>query len=67
MTATPELPSVLDLTYGQSAGWNCVWCSARLTSGAVSAGIARGQSGAHNLDTEVYACPDCAESGPAIR
>jgi hypothetical protein len=53
------LPAVTALTYGQCQGWSCVWCRVRLTAGAVSAGIARGRSGAHVLDTEVYACPDC--------
>ncbi|MFF6780587.1 hypothetical protein [Streptomyces sp. NPDC012510] len=55
-----SLPPATELTHGQYTGWNCVWCDTRLTTGAVSAGKARGSSGAHNLDTEVYACPDCA-------
>jgi hypothetical protein len=58
--STREIPPVTDLTFGQCQGWACVWCRVRLTVGAVSAGIARGRSGAHVLDTEVYACPDCA-------
>jgi len=58
--AARSLPSAESLTYGQSAGWNCVWCGTKLTSGAVSAGVARGRQGAHVLDIEVYACPDCA-------
>jgi len=60
VTGRPKLPSALDLTYGQYSGWACVWCRKRLTSGAVSAGVARGQEGAHNFDVEVFACPDCA-------
>lgn len=67
MTVNPgtgaEPPSVFTLTYGQSAGWNCVWCRTPLTTGAVSAGIAHGHMGAHDLSTEVYACPNCA-NGP---
>lgn len=61
MTRQSELPPVEDLTYWQSAGWACVWCKKRLTSNAVSAGIARGSQGAHVLDVEVFACPDCAD------
>lgn len=60
MTARVELPPVEQLSYGQYNGLACVWCGIRLTQGAVSAGTARGSSGAHILDTEVYACPDCA-------
>lgn len=58
------LPSVLDISFGQSAGWNCIWCEAVLTTGAVSAGRAEGGMGAHDLSVEVYACPSCAENGP---
>ncbi|GGN59892.1 hypothetical protein GCM10011579_024470 [Streptomyces albiflavescens] len=54
-----QLPSALALTRPQYSGWACVWCGKRLSSGAVSAGIARGSCGAHVLDIEVYACPDC--------
>lgn len=61
MSRQLELPPVEDLTYWQSAGWACVWCEVRLTSNAVSAGIARGSSGAHVLDCEVFACPSCAD------
>lgn len=60
-----SLPSVHTLTKAQHDGWACVWCSERLWIGAVSAGIARGQSGAHVLDVEVYACPDCAKTPSA--
>lgn len=60
MSAPVELPPVSLLSYWQYKGWDCVWCATRLTTGAVSAGIALGDSGAHSLDTEVYACPDCA-------
>jgi hypothetical protein len=66
MNSAPRLPSILDITFGQSAGWNCVWCSAVLTTGAVSAGRAEGGTGDHDLSIEVYACPDCADGhGPA--
>ena len=56
----PAPPPVIGLTYAQCAGWACCFCGAALTSGAVSAGISRGRLGAHTLDTEVYACPECA-------
>lgn len=59
-----ELPPVEHLTYGQYNGRACVWCGTTLTVGAVSAGIARGSSGAHILDTEVWACPE-HPGGPA--
>jgi hypothetical protein len=58
MSARAELPPVEQLSSGQFRGLNCVWCKVTLTTGAVSAGIARGQSGAHILDPEVDACPD---------
>lgn len=58
--SAPALPSTSDLSYWQYKGWDCVWCGKRLTVGAVSAGIARGSSGAHVFDTKVWACPDCA-------
>lgn len=57
MNAPASLPPVEQLSYGQYNGLNCVWCGVKLTTGAVPAGIAQGQSGAHILDTEVYACP----------
>lgn len=60
MSTPVELPPVEQLTHGQYNGRACVWCGTTLTVGAVSAGIARGSSGAHILDTEVWACPDCA-------
>ncbi|MDQ0992148.1 hypothetical protein [Streptomyces sp. V3I7] len=60
MTRRP-LPSALDLTRPQHSGWACVWCGkSLLETGGTSAGIARGSLGAHVLDIEVYACPDCA-------
>jgi hypothetical protein len=62
--ARVELPPVEQLSSGQYRGLNCVWCAVKLTTGAVSAGTARGQSGAHILDTEVWSCPNCA-SAPA--
>ena len=63
MRATARrLPSALHLGRAVYSGWACVWCGKRLTSGAVSAGIARGQRGAHNFDVEVYACPSCAST-----
>ena len=58
MTDRP-LPSARDLTGAQHDGHACVWCGKPLRRGAVSAGIARGKSGAHVLDVEVFACPDC--------
>ncbi len=57
----PEIPDATDLTPGQYRGWNCVWCSTRLTRGAVRAGRATGFRGAHDMSTDVFACPDCAE------
>lgn len=62
---TRPLPAATDITYGQYCGWNCVRCGERLTTGAVSAGIARGASGAHVLDVEVYVCPSCIGPPPA--
>jgi hypothetical protein len=56
-------PPAAELTYEQYAGRACVWCGVRLTKGAVSAGIARGQLGAVCLDIEVWACPQHA-NGP---
>ncbi|MFF3873258.1 hypothetical protein [Streptomyces sp. NPDC001978] len=55
-----EPPPTSDLSYEQYAGRACCWCGKQLQHGAVSAGIARGRMGAHVLDVEVYACPDCA-------
>ncbi|MER6431607.1 hypothetical protein ABT272_28330 [Streptomyces sp900105245] len=55
------LPSAPALTRAQYSGWACCWCGCSLLrSGGISAGIARGSSGAHVLDAEVYACPACA-------
>lgn len=62
MNTPIELPPVSLLSYWQYKGWSCVWCEKRLTTGAVCAGIALGDSGAHSLDTEVYACSDCAST-----
>ena len=59
---TQQPPPVSDLSYAQYSGWACCWCGTQLRHGAVSAGIARGRSGAHILDIEVYACPDCADA-----
>jgi hypothetical protein len=58
-----SLPSVHTLTRAQYDGHACVWCGERLWTGAVSAGIARGHIGAHDLSIEVYACPDCDRRG----
>ncbi|MGP4089549.1 hypothetical protein [Streptomyces sp. KR55] len=60
------LPSALDLTRAQYSGWACCWCGKSLVdvTGAVSAGVSRGRDGAHVLDIEVYACPDCAIAPP---
>ena len=63
MTAQ-SLPSVHSLTKAQHDGHACVWCGKRLRHGAVSAGIARGRAGAHVLNVEVFACPDCARTRP---
>ena len=41
----PAPPPTTELTYAQYSGWACCWCSTRLWSGAVSAGISRGRSG----------------------
>ncbi|MFF0226319.1 hypothetical protein [Streptomyces sp. NPDC004629] len=66
MTARHEPPPVASLTYAQYSGWACCWCGKSLlkVTGAVSAGVARGRDGAHVLDIEVYACPDCAPPAP---
>ncbi|MEU1304303.1 MULTISPECIES: hypothetical protein [Streptomyces] len=66
MTPRREPPPATSLTYAQYAGWACCWCGTSLldVTGAVSAGIARGQAGAHVLDVEVYACPGCAPPDP---
>ncbi|OXS35364.1 hypothetical protein CHR28_10170 [Streptomyces sp. XY006] len=63
----PTPPPVSDLTYGQYQGWNCCWCNARLTGGAVPAGIAQGASGAHDLSMQVYACRICVSQSPRSR
>ena len=60
MTGLPSPRPVSELTYEQYSGRACCWCGTPLQSGAVSAGISRGRQGAHVLDIEVYACPDCA-------
>ncbi|MFF4752639.1 hypothetical protein ACWD5R_11515 [Streptomyces sp. NPDC002514] len=62
MIPRPEPPPAASLTYAQYSGWACCWCGKSLLDvmGAQSAGFARGRSGAHVLDNEVYACPDCA-------
>ncbi|MGD1220018.1 hypothetical protein AB9Q10_16495 [Streptomyces krungchingensis] len=59
MTGKPSPPPVERLTYAQYSGWACCWCTKKLWHGAVSAGISRGSSGAHVLDIEVYAHPEC--------
>lgn len=59
---TRALPDANALTRAQYDGHACVWCRTPLTTGATSAGVARGRSGAHVLDIEVYACPDCTET-----
>ncbi|SED27486.1 hypothetical protein SAMN05216532_4031 [Streptomyces sp. 2231.1] len=56
-----KLPDATKLTRAQYSGWACCWCSSSLLrSGGISAGVARGSSGAHVLDIEVYACAACA-------
>jgi len=62
---TRALPPASSLTRAQHDGHACVWCGKKLWQGATSAGIARGRSGAHVLDIEVYACPDCTTETPA--
>lgn len=57
--STRQLPDAGSLTWEQHQGRACVWCKRPLSSGAVSAGIARGRVGAHALDIEVYAGPCC--------
>lgn len=57
---TRQPPPVTSLSRAQISGWACCFCGRDIWAGAVSAGIARGQSGAHDLSVEVYACPDCA-------
>jgi hypothetical protein len=55
-----RIPDVEELTVGQYAGWNCVWCGAAIPTGARLVGVSRGRDGAHVLDTPVYAgrcCP----------
>lgn len=62
MTRLPSPPPVSQLSKAQYAGWNCCWCNASLMNvrSTVSAGISRGNSGAHVLDSEVFACgPNC--------
>ncbi|MEU6098656.1 hypothetical protein [Streptomyces sp. NPDC047079] len=56
----PTPPPTSHLNAEQYAGRACCWCGKPLWHGAVSAGISRGRSGAHVLDTEVYACAACA-------
>lgn len=58
---TRQPPPVTCLTYAQKAGRACCFCGEDVWTGAVSAGIARGQDGAHDLSVEVFACPDCAK------
>ncbi|MFB7499291.1 hypothetical protein ACFC09_32170 [Streptomyces sp. NPDC056161] len=68
----PEVLEVLalpaaSLTYAHYSGWACCWCGKSLLdiTGAQSTGLARGRSGAHVLDNEVYACPTCTgQSSP---
>ncbi|WP_331739966.1 hypothetical protein OG590_39470 (plasmid) [Streptomyces goshikiensis] len=52
------LPTAHGLTWDQAAGRACYACGKLLSSGAVLGGLALGRSGAHRLDTEVWACPD---------
>ncbi|TQE16550.1 hypothetical protein SipoB123_40640 [Streptomyces ipomoeae] len=66
MTAR-ELPSAVGMPRERWAGRTCVWCGIRLTSGAVSQGIARGRIGAVVLDAEVWACPGCAKKEQACQ
>lgn len=65
MTTRPAPPPAAELSYEQYSGRACCWCAATLTTGAVSAGIARGKSGSHVFDNEVYACPACNVAPPS--
>lgn len=53
-------PPTSELTYEQYSGRACCWCGKPLMYGAVSAGISRGQVGAHVQDIEVYRHPRCS-------
>jgi len=64
VTWTPTPPPVSELSKAQYDGWACCWCGKDLLGvrGTVSAGIARGLSGVHVLDIEVWACgPKCPQ------
>jgi hypothetical protein len=68
MTAPHTLPPATELTRAQYDGWACCRCSAPLWAGARSAGIARGRSGVHVLDVEVFECsPHCPAPGSAAQ
>ncbi|MFH8476990.1 hypothetical protein [Streptomyces sp. NPDC018000] len=54
-------PDPRTLTWDQANGRACVWCGKPLTTGTVRVGIVRDQLGAHNLDTEVWTGPCCAD------
>jgi hypothetical protein len=52
------IPPAAELTYGQGRGWDCVACGKRLPAvGAVLVGRAKGESGAHDISADVWACP----------
>ena len=53
---TRVLPDAAELPRRRYSGWACVWCGSSLMAGGQSAGVARGQMGAHRLDVEVFEC-----------
>ncbi|WP_157877413.1 hypothetical protein [Streptomyces odonnellii] len=55
--AEAPIPPAGDLSTEAWAGRACYACGRPLTSGAVYRGWARGRSGVHVLDAEVWACP----------
>ncbi|MFJ4012241.1 hypothetical protein [Streptomyces sp. NPDC090026] len=52
-----EIPPAGQLTTEAYAGRACYACGQHLERGAVHVGRAIGWSGAHDLSTDVYACP----------
>ncbi|WP_422130129.1 hypothetical protein [Streptomyces misionensis] len=63
---TPDLPPATGLSWAQYAGWACCFCGTSLANtGGVPADRARGQSGAHDLSVDVYACPPLSGCGPS--
>ncbi|MER5871409.1 hypothetical protein [Streptomyces sp. NPDC002044] len=52
------LPSAHGLAWDQAAGRACIACNRQLTTGAVYRGRVFGHQGSHNLDADVWCCPD---------